>query len=124
MSNKRPAQRRPETTETQFAKGISQMMGHVMAKLLADLGREESSATAALLVERSPHSLGPARMAEALQVDAATREQMRAAYERCLHIYRNVVRAQDIGLPFDDAVAAVAYFVAANLYALTGVDST
>jgi hypothetical protein len=124
MSNKRPAHRRPDTAETRFADGLSQMVGQVMAKLLADLGRDESKATAALLVERSPHSVGPARMAEALQVDAATREQMRAAYEQCLHTYRNVVRAQDIGLPFDDAVAAVAYFVAANLYALTGIDST
>jgi hypothetical protein len=74
----------------------------------------------ALTVERSPDPIAPARLARAHPGDAAARESAQRLYERCLQHYRTVLRPQDEGVGLDDAGAAVAAFVAANLGALHG----
>jgi hypothetical protein len=74
----------------------------------------------ALTVERAPEPIAPSRLSRAHPGGAAARERARALYERCLRHYRSVLRPQDEPTGRDDAGAAVAAFVAANLAALQG----
>ena len=83
-------------------------------------GANASADVPALTVERASAPIAPARLAGAHPGDAAERERARQLYERCLTHYRCVVRSQDLGSDLDDAGAAVAAFVAANLGALQG----
>jgi hypothetical protein len=78
---------------------------------------------AALTVPIAAEALGPGRLAQAHPAGAARSEAL-ALYQRCLKHYRATVRPQDAASGFDDAGAAVANFVAANLMALTGQRAT
>ena len=73
----------------------------------------------ALTVPRAAEPLGPARLAQAQPVGPA-RAEAEALYRRCLQHYREAVRPRDAAGGFDDAGAAAAHFVAANLMALDG----
>ena len=75
--------------------------------------------SAALTVPCAAEPLGPARLAQA-QAAGAARTEAEALYRRCLDHYRKAVRPQDAAAGFDDAGAAAANFVAANLMALSG----
>jgi len=77
---------------------------------------------AALIVERASTPHAPAWMADAQSKDASARKSAREMYERCLEIYRTVVRPQDT--KYDDAGAALAFFVAMNLSALHDLPAT
>ena len=77
---------------------------------------------AALIVERAGTARAPAWMAAAQSTDARARKSARDGYERCLEIYRTVVRPQDT--TYDDAGAALAFFVAINLNALHDLPTT
>jgi hypothetical protein len=77
-----------------------------------------------LVVERAPAPIAPALLADVQPVDARTRDGLVALYETCLQTYRASLRPQDEQLGLDDAGAALAFFVAANLHALHGVDVT
>lgn len=75
-----------------------------------------------LVVERAAKSTAPARMAALHKGPQAERLQVRAMYEHYLDTFRTVSRPADTARGIDDAGAAVAFFVAANLGALSGVD--
>jgi hypothetical protein len=79
---------------------------------------------AALTVERAPLPIAPARLASAHLGHSRAREQARDLYERCLLRYRELADAQGTPGQVDDAGAAVARFVAANLEALHGLHAT
>lgn len=91
--------------------------------LPAMLLRAQSSSDDGLLrVERAPMPNAPTQLAAAQSKDAATRAELQALYTRCLQTYRDSIRPQDGEL--DDAGAAMALFVAANLCALNGTEAT
>lgn len=72
-----------------------------------------------LRIERAPAPTAPTQMAAAQGRDDATREQLATMYARCLQTYRDSIRPQDT--ESDDAGAAMAFFVAANLHTLRAV---
>lgn len=72
-----------------------------------------------LRIERAPTPTAPAQMAATQVQDAATRADLCAMYARCLQTYRDAIRPQDTEA--DDAGAAMAFFVAANMHALHAV---
>ena len=86
-----------------------------------------------LMVMRSTTPIAPARLASHL-ADPRAREQARTLYERCLARYREQAREQSSAsrddsdgakqIHLDDAGAALARFVAANLEALQGLYAT
>lgn len=75
-----------------------------------------------LTVPRAPAPTAPARMAALHEGEQAQRLEVRAMYEKCLDTFRTASRPQDTARGIDDAGAAVAFFVAANVAALTGAD--
>jgi hypothetical protein len=109
------------------------MTSHPSSALVEDLSRRLREATfeavlgsaavaddsAALTVPIAAEALGPARLAQTHPAGAA-RDDALALYQRCLRHYRTAVRPQDAAGGFDDAGAAAAHFVGANLLALTG----
>ena len=109
------------------------MTSHPSSAFIDDLSRRLRQATfdavlgqaavgddsPALTVPRAAAALGPSRLAQAHPAGAA-RGEAQALYERCLQHYREALRPQDAARGFDDVGAAAAYFVAANLMALTG----
>jgi len=108
---------RPPFTEAMAAQVRQSILDAIVRIDAGDAGTMASD-SAALTVERARAPIAPARLARAHPGDAAARERARQLYERCLQHYRCVVRAQDQGSGLDDAGAAVAAFVAANLGAL------
>lgn len=75
--------------------------------------------SAALTVPIAAEPLGPGRLAQTHPAGAA-RDEALALYQRCLKHYRDAVRSEDTASGFDDAGAAAAHFVGANLMALSG----
>ena len=75
-----------------------------------------------LRVERAPAPAAPTQMAATQSQDAAVREELAAMYARCLQTYRDSIRSQDTDV--DDAGAAMAFFVAANLHVLHAVQAS
>ncbi|HTT11054.1 MAG TPA: DUF6683 family protein [Burkholderiaceae bacterium] len=120
MSKTRPYARHGAGRD-EMVRSLAAALGVAVAKAtlnaIAGIGSAEP-----LTVERAPHAIAPARMAEA--EPESRRDESRATYERCLHTYRTVVRAEDAAQPVDDAGAALAFFVAANLNALHDIDAT
>jgi hypothetical protein len=88
------------------------------------VGSDHDTEVAPLTVARARDATAPARMASAQPGSSVERARTRVAYERCLQTYRTVVRAQDAALTTDDVGAATAFFVAACLHALHGIDPT
>jgi hypothetical protein len=121
MSKKRPHRNAGRNVVTIDRRGLSQQLGSILFEALMQAG-EAGRGGAALTVERAETPTAPARLAAGQPVDAAGRAHLHEIYERCLHAYRTVVRARDAGCPQDDAGAALAYFVAANIGALQGVE--
>jgi hypothetical protein len=120
MSTTRPNARDGAGNDERI-RNLAAALGVAVAKAtlnaIASIGPAEP-----LTVERAAHPIAPARMAAA--EPEARRDESRATYERCLHTYRTVVRAQDAARPVDTAGAALAFFVAANLNALHDIDVT
>jgi hypothetical protein len=106
-----------------LANKLSESINRAMTEgRLLSLDASKETDFAALVVERAAQPRAPAWMANAQTKDPSARAQVRASYERCLEIYRTVVRPQDTA--FDDAGGAVAFFVAVNLNALHDVHTT
>jgi len=95
------------------------LQGAIPAMLLRTLSSDDS---AALQVERAATPTAPALLAAAQSDNAATRVELQALYTRCLQTYRDAVRPHDTD--HDDAGAALALFVAANLRAVNGTEVT
>ena len=114
---------RPDSRQDALSSNIAQSIKRTLDEgRLRTLDTSAGDDFAALVVERSSSPRAPAWMAEVQSGDAAERKTARASYERCLEIYRTVVRPQDT--TFDDAGAALAFFVAINLNALHDVPTT
>ncbi|HEX6018732.1 MAG TPA: DUF6683 family protein [Burkholderiaceae bacterium] len=75
-----------------------------------------------LRVVPAPMPIAPTRMAAAQSNDTATRAELQALYTRCLQTYRDAAHSE--GGEHEDAGAAMALFVAANLSALNDVEVT
>lgn len=75
-----------------------------------------------LRIERAPAPTAPTQMAAAQSRDEATREQLAPMYASCLQTYRGSIRPQDT--ESDDAGAAMAFFIIANLHALRTVQTS
>ena len=121
MSKTRSTTYRPG--HKQDALSESQSIARALAAgALQALDATTSTDFAALIVERAGTPRAPAWMAEAQSTDAGARKSARDGYERCLEIYRTVVRPQDT--TYDDAGAALAFFVAINLNALHDLPTT
>jgi hypothetical protein len=74
-----------------------------------------------LLLTRAAAATAPSQMAATQASDPAERVALVASYERCLDGYRRMVAGGDTEV--DDLGRAVAFFAAANLHALHGVDA-
>ncbi len=110
---------------TDFTEALaSQARQAILDAIVHICSADASAPRAALTVERAHAPIAPARLARAHPGDAAAREEARQLYERCLVLYRSVVRAQDQGIGVDNVGAAVAAFVAASLGALQGTPVT
>ena len=75
-----------------------------------------------LRVERAPTATAPTQMATLQSRDAATRAQLETLYATCQKTYRESIRPQDT--EDDDAGAAVALFISANLHVLHDEQAT
>lgn len=123
MSKTRSNTTRVEPNPDSLTSALSQAINRALTEgRLQMLDAAKQTDFAALVVERARASTAPQRMAEAQHTDAAAREHARASYERCLEVYRTMVRPLDT--EYDDAGAALAFFVAANLNALHDVHTT
>lgn len=103
-----------------FSEAMAAQVRGAILHAIEHVGGDAPSDRPALTVQRASAPIAPARLASAHPGDAAARERARELYRRCLAHYRGVVRPQDQSSDFDDAGAAVAAFVAANLGALQG----
>ncbi len=106
---------------------LSQRLRQALTDALSDAPDaldEAAGAPPALAVERAAAAIGPMQLASAHPGGARERRQAQAMYERCLTHYRRVMRARDAARRTDDAAAAAACFVAANLEALHDVHAT
>jgi hypothetical protein len=123
MSKSRSNAPRADRAQDKLADNLSHAINRALTegRLLA-LNSANRTDCAALIVERARTPRAPAWMADAQSADSAARKQARESYERCLDIYRTVVRPQDTA--FDNAGAAVAFFVAINLNALHDLHTT
>jgi hypothetical protein len=123
MSKTRSNTPRADRKQDRLANNLSQAISRALTEgQLQALDAASHTDFAALIVERARAPRAPAWMANAQSADPAVREQTRESYERCLDIYRTVVRPQDT--TYDDAGAAAAFFVAVNLNALHDVETT
>ena len=123
MSKTRSHPRRPDPTQDVLTSKLSQAMNRALTEgRLQALDATSATDFAALVVERGRTPRAPAWMAERQTKDAGERGRARASFERCLEIYRTMVRPEDT--EYDDAGGAFAFFVAANLNAVHDVRTT
>jgi hypothetical protein len=123
MSKTRPNVPHPDQSQDALTTKLSQALNRAFTEgQLHTLDAAGKSDFAALIVERAERSTAPAWMAEAQTDDPNKCERVRESYERCLEIYRTMVRPDDT--TYDDAGGAFAFFVAANLNALHDVRTT
>lgn len=114
---------RPGPSQDMLSNKLSQALNRALTDgRLQALDAAGTSDFAALIVERARTPRAPAWLAEAQSKDADERKRARASFERCLEIFRTMVRPEDT--TYDDAGAAFAFFVAANLNALHEVRTT
>jgi hypothetical protein len=102
---------------------ISVALGDALAERLLQSFRDDDDAPA-LTVERAATPAAPARLAATHAGGRDERLKVRAMYEHCLETYRTLVRPDDTARNIDDAGAALAFFIAANLSTLHGVPVT
>jgi len=123
MSKTRSNVPHPDLNQDALSTKLSQALSRAFTEgRLQMLDAAGTGDFAALVVERAAESTAPAWMAEAQTDDPAECKRVRESYERCLEIYRTMVRPDDS--TYDDAGGAVAFFVAANLNALHDVRTT
>jgi hypothetical protein len=99
--------------------------GALRHSVLDALLRAESAEAADLAPLRlapAPVAAAPLQLAAAQTDDPATRCRLVDAYERCLRSYREIARSHAPETTDDDLGAAMAFFVAANLRVLHGID--
>jgi len=111
MTNAKPS---PDSEE--LSRDIARLLQQALAKAL--LPAEQADDLPALTIEPAAQPIAPAQLARAHPGGPKARRDAEALYHRCLKHYREVVRADDRALGIDDMGAAMAYFVAANVYAL------
>lgn len=124
--SKRKTRATPRSTRRDPATAAQHLPQQVARMLLETLLRQADRPQdlVGLVVERAQTPIAPALLADVQPVDAGTRDGLVALYETCLQTYRESLRPQDAPLGLDDAGAALAFFVAANLHALHDVDVT
>jgi len=123
MSKNRSNIGRPLHGPDSLSNTLSQSFNRALAAgQLQALDSAKDTDFAALTVERASTPRAPAWMADAQSSDPAARRSAREMYQRCLEIYRTVVRPQDT--THDDAGAALAVFVAINLNVLHDLPTT
>lgn len=99
--------------------GLFAALGSRLGERLLGAHAEDETAPR-LTVARAATPVAPARYAALHRGSAAERQQLRAMYEQCLAAFRSA-RPEDTAAGIDDAGAALAFFVAANLSVLDGV---
>jgi hypothetical protein len=109
------------SNEPDLARRVARLVDQALVQALT---RAPEGATGTMRVARAAPATAPARLASGHPGGPAARRKAQALYEQCLGHYRAVVRAADAARPYDDAGAALAAFVAANLLALHGVTAT
>lgn len=123
MSKTRSKSRRADYQQHALSNELSQSIKRALAEgQLRAIDAADTGDFAALIVERAHTPRAPAWMANAQSKSPAARRSACESYERCLEIYRTVVRPQDT--MYDDAGAALAFFVAMNLKALHDLPTT
>lgn len=108
----------PDDTDA-LARDIAQQLRQALAHTLLDAGAPGDDLPA-LTIEPAAQPIAPALLARSHPGGPKARKEAHALYARCLRHYREVVRPEDRKLGLDDVGAALAYFVAANVYALQG----
>ena len=105
---------RPPRPSAQQLKLVQQHVRQTMLDAaLASVAQSDDGTP--MTVARAAEPRGPSRLAQA-HLQGAARSEAEALYAGCLRHYRTAVRPHDEA--DDDAGAAVAHFVAANLFAL------
>jgi hypothetical protein len=112
---------RPPGPSPQQVKQLQQHVRQAMLGAALDRAAHDDDGSP-MTVTRAAEPLGPTRLA-GVHPPGAARDEARALYAGCLRHYRETVGAQDLDsgvadAAIDDAGAAVAHFVAANLFAL------
>ncbi len=102
-----------------FSTLMTRVGSKIAERLLSSFADDDT--TPRLIVERAATPTAPARFAATHRGPQAERKQLRAMYEQCLAAYRTTARPDDAARNIDDAGAALAFFVAANLSALHDV---
>jgi len=121
MSKTRSTMYRPG--RKQDALSESQSIARALAAgALQALDATSNTDFAALIVERAGTPRAPAWMAAVQSTETRARQSARDTDERGREIYRTGVRPQDT--TYDDAGAALAFFVAINLNALHDLPTT
>jgi hypothetical protein len=106
----------PAQEPEDLSRDIARLLQRALAKALLPAG--DGDDLPALTIEPAAQAIAPAQLARAHPGGPKSRREAEALYHRCLKHYREVVRADDTALGIDDMGAAMAYFVAANVYAL------
>jgi len=108
-------------TSQQLKQLTQQVLNAVLGTALQAAARADDGSP--MTVVRAAEASGPARLAQVHPAGMA-RTEAEALYAGCLRHYREAVRPQDLAGGLDDAAAAVAHFVAANLFALGSARAT
>lgn len=116
------SRRSSDSSQAALAADIARRLRQALVGVLTTLGQGDDAV--ALTVPRAQVPLAPMRLARSHGSGAAERRQMQAVYERCLVHYREALRPEDEERGIDDLGAALARFVAANLFALHGIEAT
>lgn len=106
----------PAQEPEELSRDIARLLQQALAKAL--LPADGGDDLPALTIEPAAQAIAPAQLARSHPGGPKSRREAEALYHRCLKHYREVVRAEDSALGIDDMGAAMAYFVAANVYAL------
>ena len=123
MSKTRSKSRRAENLQDASSSNLSQSIKRTLAEGQLHLIQAANPRDfSALVVERASTPRAPVWMANAQSKGSASRKSVQESYERCLELYRTLVRPQDT--TYDDAGAALAFFVAMNLRALHELPTT
>lgn len=124
MSKPRLSPPRSQKNEAALTQALTEAIQKAITQSVFGAVEPGQADFSALVVTRARTPLAPMRLAASQPGDAKARAQASVVYHRCLEAYRKGVRPQDNEHAVDDAGAAVAYFVAANLEVLHGVKAT
>lgn len=124
MSKPRLSPSRSQKNEAALTQALTEAIQKAITQAVFGPAGAGQADFPALVVARARTPMAPMRLAASQPGDVKARAQASAVYHRCLEAYRKGVRPQDNELGVDDAGAAVAFFVAANLEALHGVKAS